>query len=379
MNILTVKIGGSILVEPESYYVVADKIARLSMDKEAKIIVVVSAMKSITDELLHAYEKRVKPVNVYERYLKAAQYIGGRKLFNNIRKLLGALDKYLTLRDRNEWLKPLVLSFGERISKLLLVGALQSNSNLRIKSIEAVNVIVTESKPDNARIIYRLTKRNLYHMLLKHLVENDIIVIEGYIGSTVEGRISTLGRGGSDYTATTISALLGIPKTYIYTDVPGILSGDPKYIPNPKRVPRLSFNEAYEASLHGVKKLHPRTFEPLIHIPRVKIYIGSLKDEFTIISNNCTNTSITNHSFKIITPPKSNGQECAKITLIGEYSNEKIVLNKIRELLRKHGLQDININLTRDRPAVDFYVPKEAVLPYMRFLHDNIIVHGVGS
>ncbi len=86
-----------------------------------------------------------------------------------------------------------------------------------------------------------------------------LLLVKGYIASTVNGHTVTLNRGGSDYTAATLSALLRANSLHIYTNVPGILSSGPEVIENPRRIPRLDYDEAYEASAHGVKRLYPRT------------------------------------------------------------------------------------------------------------------------
>ncbi len=368
MNAIIVKIGGSILEPPQSYYTVAEKIKNILREKKSKLIVVVSAMKGVTDDLLQAYINKTLPSRTFKIYQETARYIGDSKLENSIEKILEIVKNYLLYTKRTPWLKPRILSYGEIISKILLTEALKS-LDLKVSAIDAVNVILTENKPDNARILYDRTLENLYKTVPRAFKNSDIIIVEGYIGSTINGQVATLGRGGSDYTATTLAALLRSREVYLYTDVPGILSGDPKYIPNPRRVPHLNYIEAYEASLHGAKKLHPRTFEPLIKIHNVKVKIGSLNDEFTVIDGKTEDNSCL---FKIITALWN--YKYASVTLIGDCPYKSRVIKKLAEHMRKHRLVYLGIHSPTEKPVVKFYVEHNYALPTMRVLHDIAII-----
>lgn len=95
-------------------------------------------------------------------------------------------------------------------------------------------------------------------------------MVEGFIGSTLEGETTTLGRGGSDYTATTIAALLKASNVHIITDVPGIMTADPKYVKNARIIPKMNYREALEASIYGCRNMHPRTFHPLAEAQKMQ-------------------------------------------------------------------------------------------------------------
>ncbi len=370
MNTIVVKIGGSILETPQSYHIVAEKIKNIIHERKSKLIVVVSAMKGVTDDLLQTYLNRTLPLRTFKIYRETARKIGDSRLENNIEKILETIKNYLLYVKRTPWLKPRILSYGEIISKTLLAETLKS-LDLKVSAIDAVNVIMTENKPDNARILYDRTSENLYKTLPRAFKNSDIIIIEGYIGSTINGQVTTLGRGGSDYTATSLTALLRLKEVYLYTDVPGILSGDPKYIPNPRRVPHLNYIEAYEASLHGTKKLHPRTFEPLIRVHNARVKIGSLNDEFTVIdertgSNDCL--------FKVITALWS--RKYASIALIGDCPYKSRVIKKLTKRMRERGLVYLSIRSPIEKPLVKFHVEHNYALPIMRVLHDIAIIGG---
>ncbi|TRM80621.1 aspartate kinase, partial [Sulfolobus sp. F3] len=176
-----------------------------------------------------------------------------------------------------------VLSFGERMATILLSSILRSNG------IEAEGIpypiLITDSNYGEANVIEDLSRKETLNVISN--VKSNVIVIPGFIGKTIDGRYTTLGRGGSDYTATLFGKLLGMNEVRLITEVPGIMTGDPKKFPNAKTIPRLSLEEAIELSQLGAKRLHPRTFDPLFDTS-IKVFVESLyEDGFTIIDGKC--------------------------------------------------------------------------------------------
>ena len=97
------------------------------------------------------------------------------------------------------------------------------------------------------------------------LLEKGVIpVVTGYIAANQDGIVTTVGRGGSDYTATILGAALGVDEVWIWTDVDGIMTADPKIVPSAKMLPQLSYQEAAEMAIFGAKAMHPRALEPVI-------------------------------------------------------------------------------------------------------------------
>ncbi len=267
--------------------------------------------------------------------------------------------------SRSPWLGPLVLSFGERISKVILYETL-SQHYYSVSSVDATRLIIAENLPDNARILYEETKYNVNR--LRCLLDyNDIVVVEGYIASTVNGHTVTLGRGGSDYTATTLSALLRANSLHIYTNVLGILSGDPELIENPRRIQRLDYDEAYETSVHGVKRLHPRTFEPLRKIYTPRVYIGSLNDEYTTIGD----YRASHIGLKIVTTNTTSN--ASELTLIGWYIDKQGTLTRLTEYLSEHDVEYNAVNFPPGRPLVKILTIGNDVRLMANILHDFII------
>ncbi len=150
----------------------------------------------------------------------------------------------------------LVAAAGEDLSVRLFATALRSRG-AAAEVVDARDVVRTEVQ--GARAIPRDEETyRLARAALRPLVERGVVpVIQGYIGATAEGRTTTLGRGGSDFTAAIIGAALGAPEVTIWTDVEGIRSGDPRIVPHARLLPELGFEEAVELAYFGARVIHP--------------------------------------------------------------------------------------------------------------------------
>lgn len=156
-----------------------------------------------------------------------------------------------------------VASHGERLSTTIVAGALQ-DAGLNAVWFDARSVMRTNESFTEAIVqfddVVRLTEQHLIPTLQLH----DIVITQGFIGSTADGRTTTLGRGGSDYSAAILGATCGARTIDIYTDVSGIYTTDPRLVPEARPVPAMSFREVRELALYGAKVLHPDTIEPAI-------------------------------------------------------------------------------------------------------------------
>lgn len=275
-RLMVIKIGGSVLSDVYSYPRIVDKIEGLFLNEEKIPFIVVSAMKGLTDVLLDVSKGDIKMLNQIEQlYMDAAIQIGGSGTLSRVQKELFLLRKIAV--DNNVSLdirEDLILSFGERISKILLAEAMRQK-DLPVLELDACNTIVTNAVHGNARISYEKTHKNLVRIKEEVLRNNTIPVIEGFIGCSDNGEITTLGRGGSDYTATTIAALLAIKNVYLFTDVDGVYSADPKLVSSPIIVRSMDYSEGVEAAKYGVKRFNAKMFEPLIKYYPSTIYVGN--------------------------------------------------------------------------------------------------------
>jgi bifunctional aspartokinase / homoserine dehydrogenase 1 len=167
------------------------------------------------------------------------------------------LLRELTLRARDA-----ISSLGERLCVLLLAAALKQ-SGVACEAIESTELVITDSSHGSADPWLDLTRERCEARLLPLLRNGIVPVVTGFIGSTAEGILTTLGRGGSDYSATILGAALAADQVEIWTDVDGILTADPRLVPSACTISEVSYREAAELAYFGAKVLHPKTLRPL--------------------------------------------------------------------------------------------------------------------
>jgi aspartokinase/homoserine dehydrogenase 1 len=163
------------------------------------------------------------------------------------------LLRELTVRAQDS-----ISSLGERLSAHLVAAAL-AECGVRSAAIEATELVVTDSCHGAADPLMDLTRQRC-EAHLRPLLQQDVIpVVTGFIGATVDGKLTTLGRGGSDYSATIVGAALNADEVIIWTDVDGLMTADPRLVPGAAMIPEISYREAAELAHFGAKVLHPKT------------------------------------------------------------------------------------------------------------------------
>ena len=155
-----------------------------------------------------------------------------------------------------------ISSFGERLSSRIVTNYFQHHG-LNAAHVDSRKVIVTDHRYSQAAPLYEETYRRLAECI-PQLAQNQVVVMGGFIGSTEDGVTTTLGRGGSDFTASIVGAGIGADEIQIWTDVDGMLTADPTVFAGGRRVRVISFNEAAELAYFGAKVLHPATVLPAI-------------------------------------------------------------------------------------------------------------------
>ena len=155
------------------------------------------------------------------------------------------------------------IAIGERLSALLLSLYLQSEG-VPAQAVNGGDVIVTDAVFGNATPLMDETRKNADRVLIPLLAEGVLPIVTGFNGATIDRRPTTLGRGGSDFSASILAASLDAAELWIWTDVDGIMSADPRLAPNARVLDELTYNEAAELAYNGAKVLHPRTLAPLI-------------------------------------------------------------------------------------------------------------------
>jgi len=156
-----------------------------------------------------------------------------------------------------------VASLGERMSVRLLAAAI-SGAGLASTYVEATDLIITNRNFQNAHPDISATKQKTHQTLDPLLARGVVPVVTGFIGATPEGVVTTLGRGGSDYSAAILAAALSADDVWIWTDVNGVMTADPRLVSEARTIPKITYSEIAELAYYGAKVLHPKTVRPVI-------------------------------------------------------------------------------------------------------------------
>jgi len=244
----------------------------------AKPVLIISALAKVTDQLLEAGNAAAKGHlgsalatvrNIYVRHEELADSLLSASAYGSLdRELRGefqALESFLhdleTSRHFDLKAQDRLLSFGECFSSRLVGWAL-SEAGLLAVHVDASNCIVTDGRHGQANPLWDVTNQGLRDVLNPLLQSESVPVLGGFIASTIDGVPTTLGRGGSDFSAAIVGAALGASRVEIWTDVDGVMTTDPKVCADARVIRKLSFEEAADLAHFGAKVLHPATLAP---------------------------------------------------------------------------------------------------------------------
>jgi aspartate kinase len=244
----------------------------------AQPVVVVSALAKVTDQLLEAGNTAAKGHlgaalatvrNIYVRHEQLADSLVDQSAYSGLdRQLRGefqALESLLhdleTTRQLDLKSQDNLLGFGERFSSRLVKEAL-CDAGVHAAHVDAGACIVTDARHGQATPVWDATSQRLQEALGPLLESGQVPVLGGFIASTCEGVPTTLGRGGSDFSAAIVGAALSAARVEIWTDVDGIMTTDPKLCAEARVIRKMSFDEAAEMAHFGAKVLHPATLGP---------------------------------------------------------------------------------------------------------------------
>lgn len=207
-----------------------------------------------------------------------AEEVQGR-LQEHVKKLERLLYGVLYTEELTKRTRAFIMSFGERLSIILLEGYLRSQG-LEARAFPSEEAgLITDDNFDNATAIMPETEAKLQATLGAYIKEGGIPIVTGFYGVTQKGWVTTFGRNGSDYSAAVIAAAMKADSLEVWKDVKGFMSADPNLVPDARPIERLSYYEAAELSYFGAKILHPRTVEPLIETHMVPITIKNILDQ----------------------------------------------------------------------------------------------------
>ncbi len=325
-NIMLVKFGGSSLADASKIR----RAAELATDQAKtglKVIVVVSAMGKTTDQLLevtNGSSKKAAPEHMDE-----------------------------------------ILSMGERTSARVFatVAAAQGIMAEFLDVDDADWPIITDEKHGDANLLLEHTKEQVRKTIAKRMETAQLIVVPGFIGKTQKGKLTTIGRGGSDTTAFVIGDALGLEEVILVSDVAGVMTADPKTVKNPKLLSKIAVDRLVGLADSGVKFLHKKALSYKNKNLRVKLISNASKtllDEGTIITGSIPDIEIS--------------CECAQaaaVTIVGEnISANPGVLSDLLAVFHRHRISLLGMSANHDNLV--FYLP-ESGLTAIDDLHDTVI------
>ena len=281
------KFGGTSVGDASSIGKVVEIIRAAS--RESVVVVVVSAMSGVTNKLIEAATQsqagNSKSVAAIFEELHRQHKAVVKALIHSAterKRIVSKMQEILQEGERlcqgtillGELTLPAfdsISSVGERLSAPLVAAALVERG-VASEAIEAVELVVTDSNHGAADPCMDLTRRSCIARLGPLLQQGIVPVVTGFLGATEEGVLTTLGRGGSDYSATILGAVLDADEVIIWTDVDGLMTADPRMVPGARTIPEITYCEAAELAYYGAKVLHPKTLHAVMkHLIPVSI------------------------------------------------------------------------------------------------------------
>ena len=275
-------------------YKAINRSAKVAFDRDSSIVLV-SATHGTTNQIIAMSElaksgnwKEAKKIfdKISKRHLDLALEFNLDDLDNEeIKKILAEAQTLVKgislLKDCNKKVMDSLLSIGERISSFYMKKSLATiyqssnqRSDKKVSYFDIRKVMITNDQFGSATPHFEKIKSLTDKYMLEPKHGEAVYVTQGFIGSTIDGHTTTLGRGGSDYSAALIAEALGASELEIWTDVAGIATTDPRICPKAKPIKQITFQEAAELATFGAKILHPTTIAPALRCD-IPVYVGS--------------------------------------------------------------------------------------------------------
>jgi aspartokinase/homoserine dehydrogenase 1 len=285
-----------------------DKVIQIIAQKSEKTVVVVSAMGGITNLLVQASELALKGDKNYQALLKKIQekhaqtiedllpeknQIASKEfVMQQLHKLKDTLNGVFLLNDLSQKSAAKIVSTGEILSSHIIAEAMKAKG-LKVVLKDSRELIKTNSNFSQATVNYKETYQNIQNFLLKN--ESDIVLVPGFIASNDLKETTTLGRGGSDFTAAIFANVVDAEILEIWTDVSGMFTANPQLVKEAKPIEQISYQEAMELSHFGAKVIYPPTIQPVLDkkIPIVIKNTLEPNDAGTLITENTNGSKST--------------------------------------------------------------------------------------
>jgi aspartate kinase len=276
---IVMKFGGTSVRDRDA----VERLIRIVVENSShKRVVVVSALSGVTDMLIkiarlsgkgQAEEAAELTTLLEERHLRMAEELLEdndallKEARDKVDQLFAKLNEMVrvvsVLEELSDMSTAKILSYGEILSSQIIYRAMQK-SGLKCAYADARSLIITDSKYLKGEPQTDIIRNRVPVLLQREFVVNDVIITQGFIAATAEGACTTLGRGGSDYSAALIGMAANATEIQIWTDVDGVHTTDPRKVEKTKSIPVMSFSEAAELSFFGAKVLHPATIQPAV-------------------------------------------------------------------------------------------------------------------
>src|SRR4051812_6545863 len=277
---IVMKFGGTSVADAEAIARVVGIVKAARESSGLPPVVIVSAMSGVTDRLLEltqaAERRRDAPglngvAGLSRRHFEALERLlppeSASEVLGEIAAQLDDLRALLKatgiLRAASPSAHDAIVCTGELMNSRILAAALQ-HAGVATAWVDARRTVVTDSAHSAAAPLAPQTREAVAREILPRVAEGRVPVLGGFVGATIQGVTTTLGRGGSDYSAAIVGAALDAREIQIWTDVDGMLTADPRIVAGPHVVPHLSFGEASELAYFGAKVLHPSTILPAV-------------------------------------------------------------------------------------------------------------------
>lgn len=292
---IVAKFGGTSVSSKERVLTLCNIVAN-HIDRQP--VVVVSALSGVTDLLLSLpvlpkskLGKKIREIRSKHKDLIEDLWTGKKTRQEILQFIDDKLDEVAVYAVNETYSRESldkIVSFGEIMSSYIISRALESNG-VKSAAVLSTDLIITNNNFGSAEFLPIPTKVNLKKILVPMIKNNIVPVVTGFVGKTKKGQVTTLGRGGSDYSASIIGFCLGAAEIQIWTDVDGIFTADPRLIGNAKPLPCVSFKEASELAAFGARILHPRTIRPAIRagIPVKVLNTFNPENSGTLIREKC--------------------------------------------------------------------------------------------
>ncbi len=242
------------------------KIANLSAEgKKDEANDVIAAIRArherLVDELI--------PSDLPKNYLKGKISVYAHEL-KNLSQAISVLGE-VTNRSLDT-----IASYGERLSSVIIAQAMEETS-MKSMFVDAREFMITDDNYTKAAPLLPVVEERAKKLLVPLVLNGYVVVTQGFIGSSEQGITTTIGRGGSDYSASIIGSLLDAAEIQIWTDVDGVLTADPSIIKGARRIKKMTFNEASELAYFGARVLHPKTILPAIE-KSIPVYVRNSRN-----------------------------------------------------------------------------------------------------